>query len=391
MGSIAVGEPHGIMSRFIIACGGSGGHLAPGIAIAEALIKEGHRCWLLVSKKGIDARMVESYPHLDFVKVPGAPFNLSPQRLALALYRQAELFFRSLGIFRRIRPDVVVAFGGFVSFGVVVTAYLRGLPIAFHESNRVPGKVTYYLRRLAGRIYLPEGVRLSGVRSGVVKYCGYPIRRSLQRGGRRAARERLGIDVECKLLTVIGGSQGASPLNYWVRENLESLAKVGVSVYCITGPGKGRERVEEFSSPDVGTARGYFVPFSDRMGDVLSSSDLAVARAGAGTIAELIYHRIPSILVPYPFAADQHQTANARHLEARGCALLNEEADLPELRRRVVNLITDGRRLREFQARLDQLDEGDSATQMAQDLAELCLRRGGELKKSGPTRGEMLV
>ena len=391
MGSIAPGTPHGIMSRFVIACGGSGGHLAPGIAIAEALIEEGHRCWLLVSKKGIDARMIESYPHLDFVQVPGVPYSLSPPRLALAFYRQIELFFRSLGMLRRIRPDLVVAFGGFVSFGVVLTAYFRGLPIALHESNRVPGKVTYYLRRLADRIYLPEEVRLPGVRAGVVKYCGYPIRRSLQRGGRRAARKRLGIDLECKLLAVIGGSQGASPLNHWVRENLESLAQVGVSVYCITGPGKGNERIEEFSSPGGKTTRGYFVPFSDRMGDVLSSSDLAVARAGAGTIAELIFHRVPSILVPYPFAADQHQAANARHLETRGCALLNEETDLPELRRRVVSLITDDRRLQEFQARLDDLDEGDSAAQMARDLAELCSGRGRELRKSRPRRREMLV
>lgn len=391
MESNAAGASRRIMSRFIIACGGSGGHLAPGIAIAEALIGEGHHCWLLVSKKEIDAHMVESHPHLDFLQVPGAPFSLSPPRLALALFRQIELLFRSLGIFRCLRPDLVVAFGGFISFGVVVTAYLRGVPIALHESNRVPGKVTHYLRRLAHRIYLPEGVSLSEVRSGVVKYCGYPIRRSLQRVGRRAARERLGIDIDGKLLTVIGGSQGASPLNRWVHENLESLAEVGINVYCITGFGKGSEEVKEFENSKGETVRGYFVPFSDRMGDVLSSSDLALARAGAGTLAELAYHRVPSILVPYPFATDQHQTANAQYLEARGYALLNEEADLSELRRRVLNLITDDRRLRDFRAKLSDLEQGDSVAEMARDLAKLSLRGDGELRKSGPKKGEMLV
>ena len=152
------------MSRFLIACGGTGGHLSPGIALAEGLNARGHETTLLISHKKVDARLIEKYPHLRFERIPGAPFTLRPAGLVRFVWLQLAAFLFSARIIRAWRPDVIVGFGGFTTAGIILVAALYRRPVALHEANRVPGRAIRLLGGLARRLYLPPGVRLKGVR-----------------------------------------------------------------------------------------------------------------------------------------------------------------------------------------------------------------------------------
>ena len=137
------------MSRFLISCGGTGGHLAPGIALAEGLHARDHETRLLISEKKVDARLVEKYPALTFLRVPGSPFGWSPRILLRCLGSQFRGVRFCLQLARTWRPDVIVGFGGFTSAPAVLAGRLLGIPVALHEANRVPGRAVRTLGRFA--------------------------------------------------------------------------------------------------------------------------------------------------------------------------------------------------------------------------------------------------
>ncbi len=359
------------MSNFLISCGGTGGHLAPGISLAERLIEQGHRCWLIISKKEVDSRLTRKYPELDFVRAPGAAFSFSPLRLIKFFIQQFQLLIFSFKLLRNKRPDTIVAFGGFITVGITVAGIIHGCPVAIHEANRKPGKATRYLRGLAKRLYLPEGVQLAGVPLQSIKHFGYPLRKGIRRTPKENARSNLRIDVTGKLLVVIGGSQGAQALNEWVNANFEKLGAEGISVYCVTGLGKGNNGVFEYRSTSNEVVKAYYSTFCDNMGGLMSAADLVLSRAGAGTIAELMQCRTPSVLVPYPFATDNHQLANARFLEQLGGSLMIEQSQISSLYSEVIELIYNDWLLDKFRQNLQRLNLSNSAELIACDLEKL--------------------
>ena len=359
------------MSNFVISCGGTGGHLSPGISLAERLIEQGHRCWLIISKKDVDTRLTRKYPQLDFVRAPGAAFSLYPWRLIKFFIQQFQLILFSFRLLRNKRPDTIVAFGGFITVGITLAGIIHGCPVAIHEANRKPGKATRYLRRLAHRLYLPEGVQLAGVPLQSIKHLGYPLRKGIRRTPKESARGNLRIDVSGKLLVVLGGSQGAQVLNEWVNEHFEKLGAEGISIYCVTGLGKGNNGVFEYRSATGEVVKAYYTTFSDNMGGVLSSADLVLSRAGAGTIAELMQCQTPSVLVPYPYATDNHQLANARFLEQLGGSMTIEQNQISDLYNEVVELIYNDWLLDKFRQNLRRLIRGNSAELIANDLEKL--------------------
>ena len=180
------------MSRFIISCGGTGGHLSPGISLAEGLRARGHETTLLISQKKVDARLSEKYPQLRFERMPGSGFALHPWKLAKCIVSQAQAFWFCLRLIRRSRPDMVVGFGGFTSAPVVVAAWFAGVPSALHESNRVPGLAIRTLGRLAHRVYLPPGIRLGSIRASATRHVGLPVRREIFRHAQSVARAGAG-------------------------------------------------------------------------------------------------------------------------------------------------------------------------------------------------------
>lgn len=304
---------------FVLACGGTGGHLAPGIAVAEALQARGHNCWLVVSEKVVDTRLLQKYPHLQFVKLPGVRFSLKPFAFCRFLWHQSRGFLATLRWMRQVRPDAVVGFGGFTCVNIFLVGLLLGCRRFLHEANHVPGRVTRLFSPILHKIYLPNGVSLNG-RCRLTPM-GYPLRAEMRPVPKDEARRELNMPEDGKLLLVVGGSQGASKLNTWVEQFGPALLREGVSVLCIAG--LKQPCVEIFM--DASGAQLKKVPFMDTMATAFSAADVVVARAGAGTIAECLHFRVPTILVPYPYAADNHQLANARAAEKYGCCVISED------------------------------------------------------------------
>lgn len=359
------------MSKFLISCGGTGGHLSPGISLAEGLAARGHEAVLLVSQKKVDARLLEKYPHLRFERMPGTGFSLHPGQLLRCVVSQVRALVFCVRRVRAMRPDALVGFGGFTSAPLVVVGRLRRVPVALHESNRVPGLAIRTLGRLAQRVYLPPGIRLRGIRPTATRHVGLPVRREFARQPQAAARAALGLDPHQKVLVILGGSQGSGALNDWVRAQVASLAAEGIQVYGVTGLGKGRDGGAVFTSKTGAAVRAEFVAFSDRISVLLSAADLVVSRAGAGTLAELVRCETPAILVPYPQAADDHQRANAAFFEQQGGGIVVEQTNLAGLRAKVLDLIFNDWLLRQFRGNLQRMDCANSLELMLHDLEQL--------------------
>lgn len=360
------------MSKIMIACGGTGGHLAPGIAVAEVLQGRKNECVLLISEKQVDSRLVEKYKHLNFVTIPGRAFSGG---LSARLKFVVSLFsgLRSArSLLRQESPDLVLLFGGYLSLGLGLAARLAGVPVAMHEANCVPGRSIRFLKFLANRIYLPDGLRLKSVPPDSVRYYGYPVRADIKHVLKAEAARRLKIKVASKLLVVIGGSQGAKALNGWVVQHFAQLAKKRISVYCVTGLGNSSSGTIHEIRDDGSRATATVVPFSDQMGDVISAADLVISRAGAGSIAEIVRCRAPAILIPYPYAADDHQRANARMHEQHGAGMVLEQEKIGQLADEVNELIFNDALLAKFKSNMERLDRFNSSERIASDLEELC-------------------
>jgi len=359
------------MKRFLISCGGTGGHLSPGIALGEALVARGHQATLLISNKKVDGRLIEKYAHLSFLRIPSAPFSLHPLGFARFVVKQAAAFFYGINLVRKQRPDGVIGFGGFTTASVILAGALFNVPVVLHEANRVPGRAIRLLGRLARRVYLPPGIQLSDVRASAIRHLGLPVRKEIVREPREAALRSFGLDPRFNVLTILGGSQGATSLNNWAYEKAEALALEGLQVCCVTGLGKREPEVREFRTRNGESIKAFFIPFCDRMGALLSASDLVVSRAGAGTIAELIRCTTPAILLPYPFAADNHQWANARYFEMQGGGIVIAQEHIGDLVSEVRDVIFNDWLIRKFRTNLQRMDRANAIDDMLDDLDEL--------------------
>jgi len=359
------------MSSFLISCGGTGGHLSPGISLAEGLRARGHAVTLLISRKKVDARLIEKYPGFRFERMPGTGFSWHPVKLARCVGSQVRAVAFCLRLIREVRPDAILGFGGFTSAPVVVAGRVAGIPIALHESNRVPGLAIRALGAMARRVYLPLGIRVRGVGAAATLHIGLPVRREIVRMPRAEARAGLGLDPNQKVLAVLGGSQGALVLNEWAHRHLPLLAGEGIQVYCVSGLDKGEPEVRDLRTKTGAPVRAVFTPFCDRMGELLSAADLVVSRAGAGTLAELIRCETPAILVPYPHAANDHQRPNAVFFERQGGGVVVEQTGIADLHVEVLDIIFNDWLLRQFCGNLRRMDRANPLEVMLGDLEEI--------------------
>lgn len=309
------------MATIAIACGGTGGHLFPGIAVAEELRRRGHGAFVLVSDKPVDGRVLAGYPDLEAVRLEAVGwtgFNGSMFKFLIGLFSS---YWRVRREFRRRKVGAVLGMGGFTSGPPVLAAVHMGLPVLLHESNAIPGKVTRWLSRRAGTVLLGLeecAGQLKGVRCVVT---GTPVRSRLRRVDRVEARKKLGLDPDRPVLAVVGGSQGAVGLNRAVTAALGLVPEITREwqVVHLTGARDADEVRRAYQARGI---RAAVYEFHDEMEVVYSASEFAVARAGASSLGELAFFGLPAVLVPYPHAAEDHQTANAGHFTRAGAAFL---------------------------------------------------------------------
>ncbi len=363
------------MKRAIIACGGTGGHMSPGIALAEELTSRNWKCTLLISNKQVDSRLVKKYGQFEYETVDGRPFSIRPDRLLLFLVSLVRGTIKCSRMIHAKSPDVVIGFGGFLTLPDMLAGFFAGLPTVIHEANRVAGRVTRIVSWFARRIYLPKGVSVQTKRSSRIRFVGMPVRSEIVSMSKSTAKRKLGLDPQLKLLVIMGGSQGAESLNKWVKASLPSLAQKEVQVFCLTG-GSEADSSMTFKSPMGTEVKSLFRRFSDEMAIVLSAADLVVSRSGAGSIAEMIRCRTPGILIPYPYSADDHQVANAENFEMLGCGIHMSQDYLGDLSKEVQDVLFNEWLLQKFRRNLELADRSDVRAFMANDLERIISGNG---------------
>ncbi len=359
------------MSKFIISCGGTGGHLAPGIAVGQALINAGHQASFVISQKQVDSRLMKKYSDLHTIRAPGIAFSANPIKLIKFLRELAKAIKFGKETIEKGDYDVVISFGGFNSLGFSIAAAMLDKPLILHEANRKPGKATRFLGRFAKRIYVPYGVKIPRKKSGQVKYAGYPVRDEIKKLPSRAAKEFFGFSPNANILLVLGGSQGAAALNEWVNNHFDRLAAENMDVLCVCGPGKDKFEDRKTTGSDGSEREIKFLEFCDNMAAAMSAAELCVARAGAGTIAELARCRVPSIIVPYPFAADNHQLENANCFEKQGACVVLPQNDLHKLFAEVLRLTGNEKLKATMRKNLERVDDLNDTSKIVCDLTNV--------------------
>ncbi|BDS07926.1 UDP-N-acetylglucosamine--N-acetylmuramyl-(pentapeptide) pyrophosphoryl-undecaprenol N-acetylglucosamine transferase [Oceaniferula spumae] len=310
--------------KVIIACGGTGGHLFPGIAVAEELERRGHEVLLLISEKKVDAQASKKYGNLKFRTVPAIakPSTLSPKMIPF-LFRLWSTVKQCKGILKEQQADIVLGMGGFTSLPPVLAGKKMGLATFVHDSNALPGKANRLTARWCRKVLLGFDAAKKYFPNSETTITGTPVRKELEQlPSQEQARAKYGLEPGAKTVLVMGGSQGAKHLNTLIVEAAKAMPEV--QFLHITGA-SDHDRVLELSKG----RKGYHVLlFCDDMPSAYAACDMAVCRSGASSMTELSYVGMPSVLVPYPYAADDHQTFNAKVFEDAGAAVLRQESDM---------------------------------------------------------------
>ncbi len=314
--------------RVLFAGGGTGGHIYPALAVAEAVKRQDPNAAFLfiAGTRGVEQRIYRNAGYeVETVTVTGMPRRPSFGFVTFII-RLGESTWKAAGVIRRFRPAVTVATGGYVAGPPIIASGMAGVPVAIQEQNSFPGITSRYLARFADIAFLgfPEAAyRLPGVRETLVT--GNPVRRGITGGNRAAAAVTFGLDPGRAVVLIIGGSQGARAVNRAVGGVLDAVIATGAQVLWQTGEGE----FETWRDRDgMGNGAVRVLPYLDDMADAYALADAAVARAGAMTLAELTACGVPAVLVPLPTAAANHQEANARSLVDAGAARMILERDL---------------------------------------------------------------
>ena len=364
--------------RMLIAGGGTGGHLFPGLALAEEVKTRHPRNDVLFvgTPRGLETRIVprNGFP-LELVDV-GPLKRQGALGTLRGLGRVPRALWQSRRILRKFDPDVVVGVGGYASGPVVMAAWMMRIPTAVQEQNALPGFTNRTLGRFARACFIAFDEARAGFPPGRTHLLGNPIRRAFLDNylhSKEPSGQRLSI-------LVTGGSQGAHVLNLRLAEALEELApELGQRLRVVhqTGERDLQEIVRRYQALGESGVDAQATAFIDDMANAYAQADLLVCRAGATTIAELTVCKKPAILVPFPYAADDHQTVNARSMVRNGAAILLPERDLTgqKLAGELRALEADRERLRRMARQSGLLGRPEAAREIAEVCVSLCSRR----------------
>jgi len=368
-----------------IACGGTGGHLFPGIAVAEELKKRGCRTALLISPKDVDQQAVKSAADMEVFTLPAVGLqNRNYLSFALSFWRS---FQASRRFFRTRRPDAVLAMGGFTSAPPVLAAGKFGAKTFLHESNTVPGRANRFLARFVDEAFVGFPETNGRLRAKQTTVTGTPVRPQFRSRDPGACRATLGLEPTLPTVLVVGGSQGASGLNQMMMSALPLLAEKRWQWLHLTGTNDLEKVKASYASRGL---KAVVKPFLMEMDLALGAATACVSRSGASSLAEIAAMRLPTLLVPFPAAADDHQLANALAFERTGAAKLLEQKDsTPEKVAAVLTaLVEDEAKRSEVQAALGRWHAPKVAEDIAGKILDVIARqKAAKAKGSGCSCG----
>jgi UDP-N-acetylglucosamine--N-acetylmuramyl-(pentapeptide) pyrophosphoryl-undecaprenol N-acetylglucosamine transferase len=367
--------PGGKGYRVLIAGGGTGGHLFPGLATAREIVQRRPDAEILfvTGNRPMERHILErSGFRQASIQVEGLMGRgwRKGARVVLALPRS---FFQARRVLRSFSPVAVLGVGGYSSGPVCVAARTLKIPTAVHEQNSFPGLTNRLLCRIVDRVFISFEESRAKFPTGTLVFTGNPVREELLQAERPLRSEDGAFSV-----LVVGGSQGARAVNTAVVAALGILKKEGRAIRVVHQTGKGDyERVLRLYT-ELGL-RGVVTPFIDDMAEAYLETDLVVGRAGASTVAELASLGKPSVLVPYPYATNNHQVTNARALSDTGGAVLLLQSELSgrSLAHVLARLDSDREALREMGERARDRKHPEAARAIVDGLEALTARKEG--------------
>ena len=358
----------------VLSGGGTAGHINPALALAEVLSARGVDVRYAGTPQGVEARLV-SEAGIPFTPFEASGFN---RNHPTTIFKGIRLIQKSTGAAKRwfgeVKPDVVVAFGGYVCIPVGRAAAQLGVPLVVHEQNSVMGMANKYLSKKAAAVCLTYDHAASAVddKSKVV-LTGNPVRSVVFESTREQGRELLGIPDDARLLLVTGGSLGARHLNQAMCAlKDELLSRPDLHVVHVTGPKELESVQKAMALTDEEAKRWQLFGYTNQMGACMAAADAIVSRAGATSLAEISARAIPALLVPFPFATEDHQTTNARAYVDAGCAYMIADADVetPEFAELVARLVDDA----DVRASMSEAARAQKTADAACALADVVMR-----------------
>ncbi len=355
--------------KFVLTGGGTAGHINPALALAEVLKEGGHEVFFAGTPNGVEARLV-GQTDIPFTAFEAAGFDRErPHTLITSSLKILGSARKAKAWMRDVRPDVVVGFGGYVSIPVGMAAEQLGVPVVVHEQNSVMGMANKFLGKKAASVALTYEVAGKDIadKSKLV-LTGNPVRSSVLSATREQGRDMLGIPGDATMLLVFGGSLGARHINAAVAALKDRLLAVdGLYVVHITGPKEYEATCAELALTDEQAKRWTVMPYQDRMAETLRAADCTISRAGATSLAEISALGLPALLVPFPYAAEDHQTTNARAYVERGAAEMmpDSELDSEQFARKLLELVTNADVRRAMRAAAATFETENAAAKLA--------------------------
>jgi UDP-N-acetylglucosamine--N-acetylmuramyl-(pentapeptide) pyrophosphoryl-undecaprenol N-acetylglucosamine transferase len=375
--------------RFVIAGGGTGGHLFPALAVGEVLLERGHEVIIFISEKDVDALATKDRTEFRFEKLPsiGMPKIFSP-----AIFGFLKRFNESLApcrrLYRKFQPDAVLGMGGFTSTAPILAGRMKKIPTFVHESNAIPGKANKLNARMTDEVLLGFEACARYFPNSRHQVTGTPIRKSLtRRVPREEALAAFGLSPERKTLLVMGGSQGAHGINEAAIKALPTLKDLPLQVIHLTGPNDDQIAAANYRREEI---PAHVSAFCHQMELAYSAADLALSRSGAASLSELSYFGIPSLLIPYPFAAENHQVLNAAIFAREGAAVVVEQGQVSvdTFAREIGALLRDPERLKTMSKATRALAPEDAARSVADIVEHAAETRMGNSENGSRTEAE---
>ena len=352
----------------VIACGGTGGHLFPGVAVAQELKRRGNRVTLLISKKNVDAQASDYYGDLDFRAVEAVALPRLPSLAVFGFLKRMWRTWRtSRMILKEVEADVVVGMGGFTSLPPVLAARKAGLRTYVHDSNALPGRANRLTARWCDKVFLGVEEASHYFHKNQCVVTGTPLRAEMEHIiPREEAKLRLGFSAGDKVVLAMGGSQGAKNLNTKIIDAAKSCGDL--CKFIVIAGSSDYDRVRELA---VGLEHVQVLSFCSEMPLVYGAADVIISRSGASSLTELAHVGKPSFLVPYPYAADDHQNHNARVFAAHGAAQVCREESLTSeaITAFLRDILTNDQKREEMERSTRELDS-PLASQTIADILE---------------------
>ncbi len=370
--------------RVIFAGGGTGGHLYPGVAIAQELKRQKPDSEsLFVIDRGLSESAAITRYEFAFRKISAGKWRgKSPWGLLLAGFRLSLGFLQSVSIIRSFKPDIIVGLGGYVSCPLVFAGAVCGKTTIIQEQNYKPGLANRLLSRFVDEVEVsfPETVDFLAAKIARVQSCnvcvtGNPIRRNILTADRLHGIKSLGLGEGKLNLAVFGGSHGARRINLAILETLGEIRRTSNlldswQVVHITGRKDYSVTIQAYKSIGV---EAHVFSFVEHMEDIYGIADLVVCRAGGSTVAELTSIGLPAIYIPYPWASDKHQEYNARWLCERGGGVLVPDNELEtRLKEVLVNLMEDKEKREKMASASRKLGRPEASAKVVERM--ICLK-----------------